>query len=91
MIINNHTHKITWISHGSPKRWATSTKHRHRLSYYSDHGDYIRLAIFHHVSHTQSFASTGLHEFIHSHKKLIIKCNPYPYSNLVYLIVTNAK
>ena len=25
---------------GSPKRWATSTKHRYRLSYYSANGDY---------------------------------------------------
>jgi hypothetical protein len=40
---------------------------------------------------TVVFASTGLHEFIHSYKKLNIKCNPYPYSNLVYLVVTNAE
>jgi hypothetical protein len=86
MIINNHTQIIdTGISRGSPKHWATSTKHRHRLSYYSDHGDYISSLTLSH------FASTGLHEFIHSHKKLINKCNPYPYSNLVYLVVTNAE
>jgi hypothetical protein len=30
------------------------------------------------------FASMGLHEFIHSNNKMINKCNPYPYSNLVY-------
>ena len=74
MIINNHTKIINIeISCGSPKRWAISTKHRHRLSYYSDNGDYIILTIYHSVSHTQSFASMCLHEFIHSHKKLIIK------------------
>jgi hypothetical protein len=73
MIINNHTHKNTDISRGSPKHWATSTKHRHRLSYYSDHGDYIRLTSSHFVSNTQSFFSMGLHEFLHSQKKLIIK------------------
>jgi hypothetical protein len=40
----------TGISRGSPKLRATSTKHRHQLSYYKDHGDYNRLASSHSVS-----------------------------------------
>ena len=67
MIIYNHTQIIdTRISRGSPKLWATSTKNMHRLSYYSDYGDYI---IFSSLSYTQSltviFASTGLHVYIY--------------------------
>jgi hypothetical protein len=67
MIIYNHTKIIDIrISRGSPKLWATSTKHVHRLSYYLDYGDYI---IFASLSYTQSlpviFASTSLHVFIY--------------------------
>ena len=39
---------------GSPKCWATSTKHRYRSSYYSANGDYRRILILTLLSHTLS-------------------------------------
>jgi hypothetical protein len=47
MIINNHADKEHMDFTGSPKRWAMSTKHRHWLSYYSDHEDYNKLPSSH--------------------------------------------
>jgi hypothetical protein len=41
---------------GSPKCWATSTKHRYRLSYYSANGDYSQVSL---LSDTLT-ASTGI-------------------------------